>query len=80
MLKRFCLHKGTGGKGRFDGGDGVTRELLFRKQLTLSILSERRAFRPYGMKGIFSVIFNFSFLAMLMLEILEGRWYVVSDL
>jgi len=53
VLKRFCLHKGTGGKGRFDGGDGVVRELLFRKQLTLSILSERRAFRPYGMKGGF---------------------------
>ena len=52
VLMKFCLNNGTGGKGKFYGGDGVTRELLFRKQLTLSILSERRAFRPYGLKGI----------------------------
>eukprot|EP00795_Rhopilema_esculentum_P001663 gene1663-16138_t len=51
MLRQFSLNKGTGGKGEFSGGDGIIRELYFRKDLTLSILSERRAFRPYGLEG-----------------------------
>ncbi|XP_064599058.1 5-oxoprolinase-like [Liolophura sinensis] len=51
VLKRFELNPGTGGKGRYHGGDGVVREMLFRKPLTLSILSERRVFQPYGMHG-----------------------------
>ena len=51
VLKRFQLNPGSGGHGLNNGGDGVVRELLFRKPLTLSILSERRAFCPYGLKG-----------------------------
>ena len=53
MLKRFGVNPGTGGPGRYRGGDGIVRELLFRKPLTLSILSERRVFQPYGMNGNF---------------------------
>lgn len=37
--------------GLFKGGDGVQRELLFRKEMTLSVLTERRVFQPYGMAG-----------------------------
>eukprot|EP00794_Sanderia_malayensis_P019028 gene19028-20941_t len=51
VLRQFSLNKGTGGKGVYDGGDGVIREILFRKTLDLCILSERRAFRPYGIEG-----------------------------
>ncbi|XP_070575126.1 5-oxoprolinase-like isoform X2 [Ptychodera flava] len=51
VLRRFELNAGTGGNGLYRGGNGVIREMLFRRPLTLSILSERRAFRPYGMKG-----------------------------
>ncbi|XP_029442000.1 5-oxoprolinase [Rhinatrema bivittatum] len=51
ILKRFQLRPGTGGKGRFRGGDGVIRELQFREEVVLSVLTERRAFRPYGMNG-----------------------------
>ena len=50
-LEQFTLRKGSGGKGRFDGGDGVTREIRFRKPATLSILSERRVYPPYGAEG-----------------------------
>ncbi|CAL4060693.1 unnamed protein product, partial [Meganyctiphanes norvegica] len=32
------------------GGDGVVRELLFRRPLTLSILTERRVFAPFGLE------------------------------
>lgn len=51
VLKRFHLRPESGGKGRNRGGDGVVRELLFRKPLKLSILTERRAFAPYGLEG-----------------------------
>ena len=51
MVRSFGLNRGTGGAGRQRGGDGVVRELLFRKPMTLSILSERRVHHPYGLRG-----------------------------
>ncbi|XP_076111400.1 5-oxoprolinase-like isoform X2 [Mytilus galloprovincialis] len=51
ILNRFHLNPDTGGRGRHHGGDGVIREYLWRKSLTLSILTERRVFQPYGLFG-----------------------------
>uniref|UniRef100_A0A0B6ZGC5 5-oxoprolinase n=2 Tax=Arion vulgaris TaxID=1028688 RepID=A0A0B6ZGC5_9EUPU len=51
ILQCFKLNPGTGGLGHFCGGDGVVRELLFRRPLTLSLLTERRVFAPYGLEG-----------------------------
>ncbi|XP_064641075.1 5-oxoprolinase-like [Lineus longissimus] len=51
LLRRFSLNPGTGGAGKFRGGDGIVRELLFRKTLELSILTERRVMQPYGLQG-----------------------------
>ena len=51
ILREFSLNYNTGGNGIFHGGDGVIREIQFRKPLTLSILSERRVYQPYGLKG-----------------------------
>ncbi|GFN92191.1 5-oxoprolinase [Plakobranchus ocellatus] len=51
VLQCFKLNKGTGGKGHYIGGDGVIREFLFRRPLTLSLLTERRVFCPYGLEG-----------------------------
>ncbi|XP_039569288.1 5-oxoprolinase, partial [Passer montanus] len=51
LLRRFELRAGSGGAGRHRGGDGVVRELQFRARSELSVLSERRATRPYGMAG-----------------------------
>ncbi|XP_054270976.1 5-oxoprolinase-like [Macrosteles quadrilineatus] len=50
-LQRFSLRPGSGGGGRYRGGDGVIRELRFRASMTLSILTERRVFSPYGLEG-----------------------------
>lgn len=50
-LRRFTLRKGSGGRGRYSGGDGVIREIEFLKAAIVSILSERRVFAPYGMAG-----------------------------
>jgi len=51
ILNRFSLADGSGGDGRFKGGDGVLREMIFRKELDLSVLTERRVLAPYGMAG-----------------------------
>lgn len=51
VLHQFRLRPGTGGAGRYRGGDGVVRELEFLRPLTASILSERRVLRPFGLLG-----------------------------
>ncbi len=50
-LRRFHLNRGTGGQGRYVGGDGVLREIEFLKPLTLSVLTDRRVHAPYGLAG-----------------------------
>ena len=53
VLKQFHLNRGTGGLGLYCGGDGVLREMLFRRPLTLSVLTERRGpYKPYGLEGV----------------------------
>lgn len=53
ILRKFELRPNSGGRGQFNGGDGILRELLFRRNMTLSILTERRVFSPYGLHGQF---------------------------
>jgi 5-oxoprolinase (ATP-hydrolysing) len=53
ILKEFAVRRNSGGRGEFNGGDGVIRVLQFRKQLVLSVLTERRVFAPFGLKGTF---------------------------
>lgn len=52
VLQKFSLRTdSSGGDGYFRGGEGVQRELLFRKPVTLSVLTERRAIKNYGLEG-----------------------------
>ena len=51
ILRKFGLRYDSGGSGQYIGGEGTERELEFTEPLTVSILSERRAFQPYGMAG-----------------------------
>ncbi|KAF2768108.1 hypothetical protein EJ03DRAFT_390108 [Teratosphaeria nubilosa] len=51
ILRQFSIRKSSGGKGRYRGGDGVIREIEFRMPLSVSMLSERRVYRPYGLEG-----------------------------
>jgi N-methylhydantoinase B len=48
---RYALRPGTGGGGMHCGGDGVRRDLEFLEPATVTILSERRRFAPYGLAG-----------------------------
>lgn len=50
-LERFALRRGSGGDGRWRGGDGVVRELTFLAPLRLSLLAQHRVVRPYGAAG-----------------------------
>ncbi len=50
-LIRFEIRRGSGGRGRHQGGCGVRREFLFLKPLAVSIISQRRTTRPYGLCG-----------------------------
>ena len=52
IMRAFHLRDGSGGTGRFRGGDGVVRELEFtRNNITVSVLSERRVVAPFGLEG-----------------------------
>jgi 5-oxoprolinase (ATP-hydrolysing) len=50
-LRRFALYRGSGGAGRWPGGDGVIREIEFLRPLTVSFLCERRTAGPSGRAG-----------------------------
>ena len=50
-LERFALRAGSGGRGAYPGGDGVIRVLRFERPMTVSILSNRRRHRPFGLAG-----------------------------
>ncbi len=47
----LSLRRGSGGLGRYPGGDGLVRELEALTDLELSILSERRRVAPFGLEG-----------------------------
>ncbi|KAJ3341068.1 hypothetical protein HDU93_005700 [Gonapodya sp. JEL0774] len=51
LLREFSLRLGSGGRGRYSGGDGVIRDIEFLEPVQVSILSERRVMAPYGMDG-----------------------------
>jgi 5-oxoprolinase (ATP-hydrolysing) len=51
-VREFSMRRGSGGKGRRRGGDGVVRHIEFLRPLTLSLLSQRRGPNPpYGVAG-----------------------------
>jgi len=50
MIQKFSLRENSGGKGKFNGGDGLIREYLFKENLNLCVLTERRVFSPYGLE------------------------------
>ncbi len=50
-LERFAVRRGSGGTGRWKGGDGVEREFVFLEPCSLSILSQHRAEGPHALGG-----------------------------
>ncbi|SPO04362.1 related to 5-oxoprolinase [Cephalotrichum gorgonifer] len=48
LVRRNEIRHGSGGKGLWNGGNGLRREIEARIPLKFSILSDRRVYRPYG--------------------------------
>ena len=51
LLESFSIRRGSGGAGRWRGGDGVIRRLRFLEAMTAAILSGRRRVPPFGLDG-----------------------------
>ncbi|MGK4579514.1 hydantoinase B/oxoprolinase family protein [Kitasatospora sp. HPMI-4] len=51
LLEEFAVRPGTGGEGRWRGGDGAVRRLRFREPMTVSVVSGHRRIPPYGLAG-----------------------------
>ncbi|MGC9109424.1 MAG: hydantoinase B/oxoprolinase family protein [Caldimicrobium sp.] len=52
-IDRYAIRRGSGGEGKFRGGDGIIREYLFLEPMVVSLLTDRRRHGPYGLKGGF---------------------------
>jgi 5-oxoprolinase (ATP-hydrolysing) len=50
-LRQFSIRRGSGGAGRWHGGDGVVREFDFLAPLTVSLLTQHRQSGPLGLDG-----------------------------
>lgn len=51
LLESYAIRRGSGGAGRWRGGDGGIRRLRFLEPMTVSLLSGHRRVPPYGMAG-----------------------------
>jgi N-methylhydantoinase B len=50
-VRRYGFREGSGGDGKFRGGDGLIREVELLADAEVTLLAERRRFRPYGFEG-----------------------------
>src|SRR5580704_17029324 len=50
-LRRYAYRRGSGGEGKFRGGDGLIREIELLGPAQVTLLAERRKLRPYGLQG-----------------------------
>lgn len=51
LMTEYSIRRGSGGKGKFRGGDGLVRELKLLSDAEVTVLSERRKHPPYGLEG-----------------------------
>ena len=50
-LHHFGIRRGSGGGGRWRGGDGIVREIEFLQPVQVTLLSQHRRVAPYGLNG-----------------------------
>ncbi len=51
MVEEFSIREGSGGKGKFNGGDGTRRILRFLEDMDCTILASHRKHAPKGLDG-----------------------------
>jgi N-methylhydantoinase B len=50
-ILRYEVRRGSGGRGKWSGGDGIRRDIQALVEARASLLTERRQTRPYGLDG-----------------------------
>ncbi len=50
-VNRYEIRRGSGGSGKFYGGDGIRRDILLLTDAQVSLITERRKLSPYGLAG-----------------------------
>ncbi|UZR93219.1 hydantoinase B/oxoprolinase family protein [Chondrinema litorale] len=50
-LDKFAIRTGSGGKGKYTGGDGIERQISFLTPVELTLLTQHRVEKPYGLAG-----------------------------
>lgn len=50
-IRRYAVRRGSGGEGRYRGGDGLVREFEFLEETDVTLLTERRRHPPWGLQG-----------------------------
>lgn len=50
-VERYEIRRNSGGAGAHRGGDGLVREYLFHDDATVTLITERRRFAPWGLAG-----------------------------
>ena len=51
LLEDFHIRKGSGGRGRWNAGDGIVRTIRFLERMECTILSGHRRVPPFGLAG-----------------------------
>jgi len=51
LLEDFHIRKGSGGRGRWNAGDGIIRTIRFLEKMECTILSGHRRVKPFGLAG-----------------------------
>ena len=51
LVREFSIRDGSGGAGKYRGGNGVIRKLEFRETMSAAILSNHRRVAPFGLRG-----------------------------
>lgn len=51
LLEEFSIRQNSGGKGQWNGGNGVCRKFKFLEPMSVSILSSHRLLAPFGIQG-----------------------------
>ncbi|MGN3975194.1 hydantoinase B/oxoprolinase family protein [Tsuneonella sp. SYSU-LHT278] len=53
LVEEFSVRRGSGGSGKWQGGNGAIRRIRFRAPMRANILSNRRRVAPSGLEGGF---------------------------
>jgi 5-oxoprolinase (ATP-hydrolysing) len=51
VLESFSVRRGSGGRGKWNGGDGTVRTMRFLEPMDVSLLTGHRRVPPFGLEG-----------------------------